>query len=81
MSCCGSNSTVEKMATTSAPSFTKSLTWRRAAKAFGKDGPAPDLAPLLDAIVMCVRRPPSFALRSMDQFFGPQDWGPMEDSS
>jgi len=39
-------------AATEKTTFTGSLTWRRASKAFGTEGPAPDLTPILDAIHM-----------------------------
>ena len=44
---------------TPSPSFLSSLTWRRATKAFGSEGPAPDIAPILKAIHMA---PTSFGL-------------------
>ena len=39
--------------------FGKSLTWRRAVKSFGSDGPAPDVKPIVDAIHMT---PSSFGI-------------------
>ena len=50
---------------TPAPTFLSSLKWRRAAKAFGTDGPAPDIAPLLTAIHMA---PTSFGLSPFKVF-------------
>ena len=43
-----------------APSFLSSLTWRRAVKAFGTEGPAPDIKPVLQAILMA---PSSFGIQ------------------
>jgi nitroreductase len=61
MSCFSSNAAAPALEVRApAPSFLSSLTWRRAVKGFGTEGPAPDVAPILKAILMA---PSSFGIQ------------------